>query len=728
MMNIFIVIHLVSFIPVLTVAFILWKDIGERSQFGKRPKYLIMSIIMLFFTGILFTLSAFLPEEFPQESSFMLYTIFTILYLVANFFVEFSIHCQRITKSFFEGEFAPRLRSFIISYAILSFLAILAVILFLFRNSFDGSLVTSSGLYSSDALTELQEKGLLGWEDFHILTTIVFIVFSFIQAIILFTVNKRIFRFQEGVIRENSLLSKIAIFMFVFFFIHFFLSGFFNPIFFPAFILCNIGILVRVTGEYFFQRTQNLDRRILKLEDTLNLKNELIGRVISSTNEEDFTIIRNMLEDEIERANAHQTVKEYGISGAIIYSRKGNFLSVASSRYIYGYCIPINRTDVLKHLKKQEQINEFILKTPFDLAAINQTPRERLANSGDMLVKDLVEKQAPVILMEMPEDMRGLQRLIALYPIFDRSILRGIIVIFKDSFDRLFPEEENACLTLTENLKVVFAIIEGKAIQHERNRLQGEMEIAKTIQTSIVPGTIQIPGYECRASMVTASEVGGDAYDCYPVEKGAYFGIGDVSGHGLPAGITALIQLTAFQTAIATSNSVGRQLEPYEIYDLVNKILCGINRDRIGSDKFMTQNYFYAENNTITHAGSHVIAILYQKNQNSTRELPELANRTAFMGISEHIASKTSAGTFTMDEGDVLLLYTDGIIESKNQYGTQFGLSRLAEILAGNATKSLDEIMITIMDTVREHATSGDLKKYNGNLADDASLFLIRKK
>lgn len=66
--------------------------------------------------------------------------------------------------------------------------------------------------------------------------------------------------------------------------------------------------------------------------------------------------------------------------------------------------------------------------------------------------------------------------------------------------------------------------------------LRKEVEIARNIQTSILPVQFVVPGLQIAAQMIAASEVGGDYYDVRPTPDGCWLGIGDVSGHGLAAG------------------------------------------------------------------------------------------------------------------------------------------------------------------------------------------------
>src|SRR5262249_49156262 len=75
----------------------------------------------------------------------------------------------------------------------------------------------------------------------------------------------------------------------------------------------------------------------------------------------------------------------------------------------------------------------------------------------------------------------------------------------------------------------------------EKKRLESELQIASHIQTAILPRDPQIEGLQMAARMLPAAEVGGDYYDVFPFEGGCWIGIGDVAGHGLPAGLVMLM-------------------------------------------------------------------------------------------------------------------------------------------------------------------------------------------
>ncbi|MBN2351949.1 MAG: serine/threonine-protein phosphatase [Spirochaetales bacterium] len=718
-MNPFLVVYLFSFIPVLLFSFVLWSDIRQKKQFGKRPKHFLVSISLLGLIGAMCLAVSLLETLFPPEASFPLFTLFYVLYVVTFFFAEYSIHSQRLVRSFFMAEFRPRLKRFLVLCCTLGAIS-LVTLAFYVLSRWAGGLAPFAPRSSSP-------PPFFAPESVYVVNVTLIIVFITMGFVFLLTAGRSIFFFQSGVIRQNYLFpisSGITLVLFLAGFIH---QGFTDPVPLWLFTLNNCIFLIRITQEYFYRRTLNLDRTLMKLEETLHLKNDLIAKVVNSPAEEDFAIIRASVTGEIDRARAFMAVPEHGISGTVIYTREGGQLKVNSLEHIEGFCTPLSRLESLKLFKNREQFNEIIVRNPFNMTTLLATPKELLPSWGERLLKEAIETKKEVVISDLPPELSGLHTLVGLYPIFDKDYLTGLIVIFKNAHPRLFPEEENALAAIIDNLTVIFSIIKGKQIQRERNRLQGELEIAKRIQTSILPRKINIPGYECAASMTTASEVGGDAYDVAPSPFGTYLAIGDVSGHGLPSGVTALIQLTAFQSAIMAAETFGKRLEPFELYELVNKILCEINKNRIGSDKFMTENYFLVKGDTFACAGTHLIALHYKKSRNTIVELDFLINKTAFMGLSPAISARESAAEFSMQTNDLLLLYTDGIIEAKDNFSNQFGIPRLKEVLAAASALPIEEIGGRILQAVQEHAKNGDLKKYKGNLADDATMVIIRK-
>lgn len=284
---------------------------------------------------------------------------------------------------------------------------------------------------------------------------------------------------------------------------------------------------------------------------------------------------------------------------------------------------------------------------------------------------------------------------------------------------------------LIQTLAVLADRLEKEAEARQREletiRLGKEMDIARNIQASILPRRVGLPGYTVAAHTETATEVGGDSWDLFPTSLGTFISIGDVSGHGLPSGIMALIEMAALHGIIQTHLQFSLNPLPHLMYDLVNKVLCEINRDRIGSDKFMTKVLLVENQGSFLHGGTHEVGLLYTQKDGQIQELRKMVDSTGFLGISELLDSAGSLGRFTMDEGDFLLLYTDGLIEAKNARGEQYGIERVKACLMDHLARAPEEMLSALRSELFAFAEEGDCLKHGGRLADDLTLLLMRR-
>ncbi|HTH14460.1 MAG TPA: PP2C family protein-serine/threonine phosphatase, partial [Spirochaetia bacterium] len=534
-----------------------------------------------------------------------------------------------------------------------------------------------------------------------------------ILLVVCFLAARRVFNLQEGVIRKREYPFYAQILVTFIFMIVIIATPAptkaENAPFLPLawFSILNLAYIVRLIEEFFFWSQYNLRSDRNKMEQRQHTQNLLIRRVIGAEDQEDRAIVRELMDSALEKAQGRMVVSEYRMTGMAVYRATGNILKVEDLNHIIGYCTPLADHKSIKNLDKQK-LNDQILRTTFDITELRNTMLDNLKDFGKKMVKEAMTEKRTVVVQDLPEGLKGLQRLAVVVPIFDSNNFMGFLTVFKDSFDRLYPGEKEVLEELAENLATVYALMAGKEVQRERNRLQGEMNTARTIQTSILPKKIQMPGFQVGTYMETATEVGGDVFDFIPSPFGTYFGIGDVAGHGLPAGMMAVISVAALHGAIDASKVLGKPLPLDQVYDTVNRVLCTLNRDRIGSDKFMTQNYFVANGGKIEHVGTHLPTAVWRAKTQTVEEITDLADKTGFLGLSEYVVSNQSLGSFTMNSGDVLVLYSDGVSESMNGNGTMFALEGIKRALVEHSDKAPDEFIAALLEDLRRHAAAGD--------------------
>src|SRR3954453_14275749 len=95
-----------------------------------------------------------------------------------------------------------------------------------------------------------------------------------------------------------------------------------------------------------------------------------------------------------------------------------------------------------------------------------------------------------------------------------------------------------------------------------------EMALARSIQTSVLPRTFELPGFDISAIMLPAEEVGGDFYEFRPVSDGAWIGVGDVTGHGVTYGLIMMMAQSMFTMLCEQSNG---HVSPAKFVSLLNR-------------------------------------------------------------------------------------------------------------------------------------------------------------
>ncbi len=247
----------------------------------------------------------------------------------------------------------------------------------------------------------------------------------------------------------------------------------------------------------------------------------------------------------------------------------------------------------------------------------------------------------------------------------------------------------------------------------EQDRLRREMELARRIQTAILPKQMEHDGLEIEATMLTAEEVGGDYYDVLHHDDGTlWLGIGDVSGHGVTPGLIMLMAQTV-HTTVATH----LQHRPSEVVTTINRILYHNVRQRLGEDHFMTFTALkYLGSGEFEHAGAHLTMIVYRR---AARAIELIKTDGVFLNFIPDISGVTNNASFTLEIGDVLVLYTDGLTESFAPDGAMLDLAGLQEIVMLHAEEPLLAMRNGILSDV--------LNWCQQERKDDMTLLLVRR-
>jgi serine phosphatase RsbU (regulator of sigma subunit) len=241
-------------------------------------------------------------------------------------------------------------------------------------------------------------------------------------------------------------------------------------------------------------------------------------------------------------------------------------------------------------------------------------------------------------------------------------------------------------------------------------QLRKEVEIARRIQTSILPTEYAVHGLHIAAKMITASEVGGDYYDIRPTEDGCWLGIGDVAGHGLEAGLVMLMIQSGLSSLILQNPNA----LPHELLPALNQMLYENLRRRMGRDDHATLTVlrFFADGR-LAYAGAHEDIIVCSP----TGEVRTVPTHGTWVGIGSDISNDLESRFIQLYTGDLVVLYTDGIPEARRGHEC-FGMPRLIAEVERFHAYPVDEILTGILKTVFDYSACAP--------QDDATLLVLR--
>jgi sigma-B regulation protein RsbU (phosphoserine phosphatase) len=218
--------------------------------------------------------------------------------------------------------------------------------------------------------------------------------------------------------------------------------------------------------------------------------------------------------------------------------------------------------------------------------------------------------------------------------------------------------------------------------------LNKEMEIARGIQAGLLPEkNFSVAGLITASRYVPASSVAGDFYDFLPANGGLGVLIADVSGHGVPAALSASMVKIAIRAQREWAH------DPARVLTGLNSILCGNLQGQ-----FVTAGYLYIDpkHNAMAYAGAaHPPLLVWRAREKKVEALEENGLMLGIFPESEYKSLSASLNT-----GDRFVLYTDGITEAPSASGEEFGMERLKNFLAENTAQPPQEFCDRLIASV----------------------------
>ncbi|MBL7075090.1 SpoIIE family protein phosphatase [candidate division KSB1 bacterium] len=243
----------------------------------------------------------------------------------------------------------------------------------------------------------------------------------------------------------------------------------------------------------------------------------------------------------------------------------------------------------------------------------------------------------------------------------------------------------------------------------EKKRIEDEITLAREIQQRLLPGSVpRVDSYQISGVNRSSRQIGGDYYDLIQLDEGKLgFAIGDVSGKGIPAALL----MAAVQASLHSQIRTGCPIE--EVVSRINDLIY----QSTDPSKFITFFYGILHPQTgeveYVNAGHNPPLLVRQ-----TGEPEFLEKGGVILGVAPGLPYYK--GTLSLSEGDLLVLFTDGVTEAKDPEDREFSEERFYELIGKCRDSSTEEIVSRTLSEI-DAFTSGMPQ------SDDITLVVIKK-
>ena len=286
---------------------------------------------------------------------------------------------------------------------------------------------------------------------------------------------------------------------------------------------------------------------------------------------------------------------------------------------------------------------------------------------------------------------------------------------FNEALSQIDREDEIGTLSRSfghMQTSLVKYIKELTATTAQRERIEGELQIARDIQMGMIPRTFppfpERKDIDLYAAMNPAREVGGDLYDYFIQNEKLFFCIGDVSRKGVPASLFMAVAHNLFRV-------VGQHIpSPAEIAKQLNETLCQDNEQMMFVTMFIGVIDLRTGSLTYCNCGHNPPVILDGKD-------------CTFMQCQSNTPVGAVPGWVFQEQhipnikGKALFLYTDGLNEAENRRHEEFGNERLMQTLSAAPQNRAEDIVRYLLDAVTQHVRGAEA-------SDDLTLLCLKVK
>ena len=274
-------------------------------------------------------------------------------------------------------------------------------------------------------------------------------------------------------------------------------------------------------------------------------------------------------------------------------------------------------------------------------------------------------------------------------PLSSKGKVVGVLSL--ESTERNYFTDNHQRFLMTLASRVASALVNAELyarVSDNEQRMDREMKIAREIQRQLMPDELpSVPPLALAVFFKPVAQLGGDLYDWIQFDDGRIaIVVGDVAGKGAPAALYGAMSSGIIRTRAT------RKYPPGQMLELVNKTL--YQRPIESQYVALTYSIYEPATRKFTLANSGLpYPLLIRSGQPSFLDVAGIP-----LGLFPD--SKYDETTLTLQTGDVVVLYSDGLVESRNDAGDDFGMKRLADTVRANHEKSPADIVKAVRDAL----------------------------
>lgn len=379
-----------------------------------------------------------------------------------------------------------------------------------------------------------------------------------------------------------------------------------------------------------------------------------------------------------------------------------------------GTLIPYDAAGIFLIEYDEKKENPYVFKSKvirgYDISFEFAEPRLKI---GDGFIGYVAQSRKPIISGNVLEDSRYFKaregtRSEMVAPIISNDEVIGVFDLESDNHDAYDEDDLSVLTLLASQVAIIIEKVELHQQLVEKKRLEAQIEVARQVQLELLPDRDpKIKNFDISAYIFPTEDVSGDYYDWVKIfDDQLGIVVADAVGKGIPAAL-----LIAFLRASLRAN-IQTGYAPHIALSKVNDLLW----DSVEENQFITAVYgiLDATNRTFvfSNAGHNPPLLISPNGEYKFVEYGDLPlGMFRSMRYHQHF--------IRLEQGQVLILYTDGMTEAENSQEVEFGRERLAERAISCMNLSAKEMI----DCIRRGVDLFTEKRF---LSDDGTLFIIK--